>query len=93
MSQSEHGWGADCRCHVDVLDLPTTTHCKKNLSFPVANRLSDDEYRRLCKVWLVLGQDIHDDATPRTSHVSMNPRLHMLDWSEDDLDIFATTLS
>lgn len=89
------GWTAHCRCHRNHTDLPgVTTHCKKVMCFSIRDPISDDESRRLCKVWLICGLDAEaDDTTQRSAHVFMNPRDVYQDWSEEALDDFASTLS
>ena len=73
-----------------------STNCKTSLFYVVKQSRTDDECRRLCKVWCLLGQDF--DLLPiassslRSMHVGLDPRLHFMDVSEDRLDEFTTSL-
>ena len=87
------GFGADCRCHTNSVDLPTTTHCKKNLPFSKVSPLSEDEHRRLCKVWPLMGLEIPEGDRARSAHVAVDPRLHHVGVSEAELDATAASLN
>ena len=86
------GWGADCRCHVNLWDLPTTTHCKNNIPIGKVDPNTDDETRRLCKVWLLVGDEFEASDGCRDLHVRINPRAHYKHLSEAELDPIAAQL-
>ncbi len=87
------GWGADCRCHQNEVDLPGITNkCRKNMPYSMRSPLTDDEHRRLCKIWLLCGEDVEHGITERSDHVSINPRDFYLGFTEDQLDEIASTL-
>ena len=54
------GWGGNCHCHHNMDD---DLKCQKQLTFP-AHSAPDvvDEHRRLCKLWLLLGRGVPEDA-------------------------------
>ena len=87
------GWGADCRCHRNMFDADDTTHCKKNIALGTVRPLTMDEARRLCKVWLLVGDEIdHTTGFCRDAHVAVNPRHHYQGLIEAELDSLADAL-
>ena len=52
--------GGNCHCHRNIDD---DLKCQKQLTFP-AHSAPDvvDEHRRLCKLWLLLGRGVPEDA-------------------------------
>ena len=94
IGETVHGWGADCRCHRDAKDSLSITHCKKNLPRTSLRATeTDDDLRRLAKVWLLVGLDMSDVAdNARSLHVAVNPREHYVGFSEAQLDDLSSSL-
>ncbi len=60
------GWGARCRCHVDVGKV---AECKKSL------HINSDEARRRVMKWLLVGAAIDpNDGNAKAQHLAINPR-------------------
>ena len=87
-----NGFGADCRCHRNSLDLAGTTHCKKNLPKRSRDPETEGELRRLAKVWLLVGLEMEESDDIRSAHVAVNPRMHYIGVPESQLDDIAATL-
>lgn len=81
------GWGATCRRHTNLTDLPSDPACKKQITFG-REKLSDSECRKRLKRWLLLGVAIDTEAThtARADHVAMNCRI-LEEPSEECMDI------
>ena len=42
--ETVNGWGADCRCHTNAVDIPgITTHCKKNMPYSIRHPVTASE--------------------------------------------------
>jgi len=77
------GWGADCKCHLNAIDLVEgrRTECKNNLTY---GGLADAEARLRVIAWLVEGLDIEfADAEGRGKHLGRNPRALLLTTEAD----------